>query len=72
MTFKPKKQLNDYARFSGIAFQMIGIMLLGVFGGKLLDDWLTNDKHYFVVIFAILSVVLAIYTVTKDLLNNKK
>jgi len=51
---------------------MVAIMLLGVLGGYWLDKWLTNDKHFFIVILSILSVVLAIYSVTKDLLNNKK
>ena len=69
---KPKKQLNDYAKYSSIAFQMIAIILLGVLGGYKLDQWLTNGKHYFVVVFSILSVVLSIYYVTKDLLNNNK
>ena len=69
---KQRKPLNDYAKYSSIAFQMIDIMLLGVLGGYELDKWLTNDKHIFVVILSILSVVIAIYSVTKDLLNNKK
>ena len=69
---KQRKPLNDYAKYSSIAFQMVAIMLLGVLGGYWLDKWLTNDKHIFIVILSILSVVLAIYSVTKDLLNNKK
>ncbi len=69
---KPRKQLNDYAKYSSIAFQMIAIILLGIFGGYELDKWLTNGKHYFVVVFSMLSVILSIYYVTKDLLNNKK
>jgi len=66
-----KKPLNDYAKYSSIAFQMVAIMLLGVLGGYKLDKWLTNDKHIFVVVFSILSVIVAIYYVTKDLLNKK-
>ena len=64
-----KKQLNNYAKYSSIAFQMLAIILIGVFGGVKLDEWLELKFPVFTVILSLLSVSLAIYTVVKDLLK---
>jgi F0F1-type ATP synthase assembly protein I len=64
----PKKSLNVYARYSGIAFQMVAIILLGAYGGWKIDDWL-NTKPIFTIILLLISVVLSIYFVTRDLLR---
>ncbi|MCX6271223.1 MAG: AtpZ/AtpI family protein [Bacteroidetes bacterium] len=69
---KSKKQpLHNYARYSGMAFQMLAIILLGVFAGLKLDGWLHWNKPLFTVVFSLLGVVVAIFTVTHDLLKNK-
>lgn len=68
MTADPKKNLKDYARYSGMAFQMLAIILLGVFAGWKADQWL-NSKPVFTVILSLISVILAIYFVTRDLLR---
>ena len=64
-----KNSLNSYAKYSNIAIQMLVIILLGVFGGFKLDQWLELKFPVFTVILSLLSVVLAIYLVTKDLLK---
>jgi F0F1-type ATP synthase assembly protein I len=72
---KKKKYLVSYARYSSIGFQMLAIILLGVFGGMKLDQWLELKTPVFTVIFSILFVILAIYYAVKDLLKmgpNKK
>ena len=66
---KEKKALNAYARYSSIAFQMLVIILAGVFGGRELDRWLDIGFPLFTLIFTILGVVLAIYSVIRDLLK---
>ena len=68
MTADPRKNLNDYARYSGMAIQMLAIILAGVFAGLKLDRWL-NTKPVLTVVLSILSVILSIYFVTKDLLR---
>ena len=68
---EPKKSLNNYARYSSIAIQMVVIILLGVFGGYKLDQWL-DTQPILTVILSVLSVFLAIYIVTKDLLRKKR
>jgi len=66
----PKKSLNSYARYSSMAIQMLVIIILGVFGGYKLDQWLGTEP-ILTVILSLVSVVLAIYLVTKDLLRKK-
>jgi F0F1-type ATP synthase assembly protein I len=69
---KKKKSLDSYTRYSSIAFQMLIIILIGVFGGIKLDEWLKLTVPVFTIILSILSVILAIYTVTRDLLKPGK
>lgn len=66
---KEKKALNAYARYSSIAFQMLVIILAGVFGGRELDKWVEWNFPVFTLVLTILAVMLAIYTVIKDLLK---
>jgi F0F1-type ATP synthase assembly protein I len=64
----PGKNLRDYARYSGMAFQMLAIVLAGVFAGFKLDSWL-NTRPVFTIILSVVSVILAMYYVTRDLLR---
>lgn len=68
MSADPKKSLNNYTRYSGMAFQMLAIILVGVFGGYKLDEWL-HTKPFLTIILSILAVFLSIYYVTRDLLK---
>lgn len=71
MNSDPKKQqLNSYARYSGMGFQMLAIILAGVFGGYKLDQWL-HTRPILIIVFSILSVFIAIYSITRDLLKRK-
>ena len=53
-----------------MAFQMLVIILAGIFGGYKLDEWL-DTRPLLTVILSLLSVILAIYFVTRDLLKKK-
>ena len=67
-----KGGLSSYARYTSISFQMIAIMLLGVFGGMQLDKWLMTGFPVFTFVLTIVAVVLAIYSAIKDFLKNDK
>jgi F0F1-type ATP synthase assembly protein I len=69
---KKKKYLDSYAKYSSIGFQMLAIILIGVFGGVKLDQWLELKAPVFTVILSILSVILAIYYAVKDLIRLDK
>jgi F0F1-type ATP synthase assembly protein I len=68
---KRKRSLENYARYSSIAFQMLAIILILVFAGYKLDGWL-HTKPVLTVVFSFGSVIIAIYSVTRDLLKKKK
>ena len=55
---KPNR-LNDYAKYSGMAFQMLAIIVLGVLGGIKADKYLGLKTPVFTIIFTILSVFLS-------------
>ena len=63
---QPKRQLHKYARFSGIAFQMIAIILLGAFGGRKLDELYPNKYQLFTIFCALLAVAISMYFVVKQ------
>jgi F0F1-type ATP synthase assembly protein I len=65
-----KRSLNNYAKYSSMAFQMLVIILLGIFGGYKMDQWL-HTKPVLTVVFSLSSVILAIYFVTRDLIKKK-
>ncbi len=66
-----KKQLNFYARYSGMAMQMLAIILIGVFGGIMLDEYLSLKFPVFTLVLTLLSVFLSVYFATRDLLKKK-
>jgi hypothetical protein len=63
--------LKQYSKYSGIAIQMLVIILLGVFGGVKIDYWIGWELPIFTVLLSISAVFLAIYIVTKDLIKKK-
>ena len=63
------KGIKDFGRYSGIAFQMIGIILVTTWGGIKLDKLAGFDKPVFTIILSLLGVFAAIYTVIKDFIK---
>jgi len=58
---KPKKKVDDFIRYSGLGFEMIVIMAVGVFAGIKIDHWLDLSFPAFTLVLMILAVVGAIY-----------
>lgn len=65
----PKKQLNGYVKYSGMAVQMAAIIVGGVLGGIKLDKWLALKFPAFTLSLTLLSVFLAIYYFIKDVIK---
>ena len=63
---KEPKKLDDIARYSGMAFQMLIIIGTGVLGGIKLDGWLHMRFPLFTVVLSLAAVMLAIYYFIKD------
>jgi F0F1-type ATP synthase assembly protein I len=68
-----KKQENNalqtYAKYSGLAFQMIVIILVTTWGGTKLDKILELKKPVFTIILSLLGVFAAIYTLLRDFIK---
>lgn len=65
---KKKKKLDDFIRYSNLAFEMIAIMGVGVFAGIKIDQWLELSFPAFTLGLMILSVLGAIYHVIRKFL----
>lgn len=57
-----KNNLDKYAKFSGVAFEMLGIIFLGVWGGIKLDASF-DTKPMFAVVLSLAAVAAAMYLI---------
>jgi hypothetical protein len=58
------------ARYSGLVFEMLGIIALGTFLGNKIDSNRNAEFPIWTVILSLLSIGIALYLVIKDLLHN--
>lgn len=68
MADKKDNGLKRWATLSGIGFQMIAIIGLGVFIGVKLDEYFEFEK-LFTVIFSLSSVIISIYFVVRQVIK---
>ncbi|MCF6295161.1 MAG: AtpZ/AtpI family protein [Flavobacteriaceae bacterium] len=69
---KPKGQLNTFARFSGLGFQMIAIIGIGSFIGVKLDEKYPNKHNLYTIILSLISVILAIVFIIRRIIAASK
>jgi F0F1-type ATP synthase assembly protein I len=62
-----KKGFNNYAKYSGIAIQMIATILLFTWLGKWLDTFLTIKFPLFLLLGILLGIALSLYLVFKKI-----
>jgi len=68
-TKNKENNLNSYAKYSGLAFQM-GIIIGGAtWGGVKLDELVETNKPIFTIILSLLGVFAAIYITIKDFIK---
>jgi hypothetical protein len=63
------KPMKNYAKYTGIAFQMAVIIFLGVFGGLQADKYLALKFPLFTLLLSVISIALAIYVAIKDFIK---
>ncbi len=63
------KGIRDFAKYSGLAFQMFGIIFITTWGGIKLDKLANFEKPVFTIILSLLGVFAAIYTVVRDFIK---
>lgn len=62
---------SDWAKYSGMAFQMFGIIFITVWGGSKLDKISGNETPVWTIILSLFGVFAAIYSVLKDFIRFK-
>lgn len=67
-----KRKVDAYLKYSGMAFQMGIIILVGTFAGQKLDERFQSERPLFTVALALLSIFVALYITLKDLFQDKK
>lgn len=70
MTHPPKKNnpLNNYAKYSSIAFQMIAIIGVGSFVGVKIDDYFGDKNNLWTIILSLCSTILAVIFVIRRII----
>jgi len=63
------KGIRDFAKYSGLAFQMLGIILVTVWGGIKLDKLTGWHTPVFTIVLSLLGVFAAIYIAIKDFIK---
>ena len=63
--------MNTYARYTGMAFQMIIIIGIMTFVGVKLDERRAGEKPIFTAILSLLGVLAALYITLKDFIRKK-
>lgn len=66
-----KKNLNNFAKYSGIAFQMLATIGVFTFAGYKIDAYRHSKTPLFTAILSIVGVVLSLYQVVKQLNKNE-
>lgn len=64
---KIRKPVNSYLKYSGIAFQMAGVLLAGIFGGRWLDEYFGNETPYITIFLLLFLFVGFLYKLYIDL-----
>ena len=66
---KKEQQLNQYIRYSAMAFQMAGIIGAGVWLGHWLDERYRSKTPWFTIGLGLFSIFVALYVSLKDFLK---
>ncbi len=66
---KTDDPINSYARYTGIAIQMVVIIVVMTFAGVKLDSRRASETPVFTIVLSLLGVFAAIYTAIKDFIK---
>lgn len=60
-----KKSVNAFMRYSGMAFQMIVVLLLATFSGQWLDEHFKTSQPWFTLVLLLVGVTSSMYLIIK-------
>jgi F0F1-type ATP synthase assembly protein I len=63
---------SAYLKYSGMAFQMGAIILVGALAGRKLDGYFGLPRPWCTIVLSLLAIFLALYVSLKDLITGKK
>lgn len=67
-----RKPFEDYLKYSAIGFQMLAIILVGVFLGYKFDQWFPiADFPLFMTLFSLVFVCIAMFIIIRMLIKGK-
>jgi len=66
---RKKEYLRLYGKYSSMVFQMIGIILIGTFGGQALDKSLNMAHPVFTIILILVSAFLSLFYFFRSIWN---
>ncbi|GAA4310833.1 AtpZ/AtpI family protein [Nibribacter koreensis] len=64
---RQESQAKPYLKYSGLAFQMIGIMVLAALGGRKLDAYFGNDTPWWTLGLLLVAIAASMYLVIVSL-----
>jgi F0F1-type ATP synthase assembly protein I len=64
---KNNKPVNNYIKFSGIAFQMVAIIGITTFVGYKIDEHAKHSTQWVTAVLALFGVFISLYLVIKSL-----
>jgi F0F1-type ATP synthase assembly protein I len=64
------KETNNFARYSGIAFQMLATIGLFTFIGYKIDEYKGSEKLIFTAILGLVGVIISLISVVRSLNKN--
>ena len=62
-----KKALKSYAKYTGIAFQMLAVIGASTFIGYKLDEWYAHEVKWVTALLSVAGVCIAIFQVIRQL-----
>lgn len=62
-----QSQINEYVKYSGLAFQMAALILLGYWLGSKIDKWLDLSFPAFTIILILTFLSVSFYSLIKSL-----
>ena len=65
-----KKTANAFVRYSGMAFQMIAVLLLAAYSGQWLDNHFQNKQPWFTLVLLLIGVTASMYLIIKTVTKN--
>lgn len=66
---KKKSAIKSAAKYSGLAFQLLGACLAGVFIGRWVDERMHLERPMWAVFLTILFMIAALYGIYRQLLR---